>query len=157
MSVENYIKARAVHIKNREQKVFSSDRGKIADFLTKNNINALQDTSGLQYIVHNKSGGKKPALNDCVEVKYTGKFLETGKVFDKSERIAFPLSNVIPGWRLGIPLLGIGDSATLFIPSKLGYGPQGYAGAIPRDAILIFDVTLLDIKSQYDQATRTCK
>ena len=78
-------------------------------------------------------------------------------MFDKSERISFPLNGVISGWKLGIPMLGKGDSATFFIPSKLAYGPQGYPGAIPPDAALIFKVTLLDIKSEYDQEARTCK
>jgi len=90
-------------------------------------------------------------------VKYEGRFLKTGEIFDKAERIAFPLNGVIAGWKLGIPMLGKGDSGTFYIPSKLAYGPQGYAGAIPPDAILIFNVTLLEVKREFDQATRTCK
>jgi FKBP-type peptidyl-prolyl cis-trans isomerase len=90
-------------------------------------------------------------------VKYVGKLLSTGEIIDQAERVSFPLSMVIPGWRFGIPKLGIGDSATFFIPSKLAYGPQGYQGSIPKDAVLIFNVTLLDIKSEFDPATRTCK
>ena len=50
-----------------------------------------------------------------------------------------------------------GDSATFYIPSKLAYGPQGYPGAIPPDAVLIFNVTLLDVKDEYDGSTRSCK
>jgi FKBP-type peptidyl-prolyl cis-trans isomerase len=64
---------------------------------------------------------------------------------------------VIAGWKLAIPMLGVGDSATFYIPSKLAYGPQGYPGAIPPDAILIFNVKLLAVKDGFDQATRTCK
>ncbi len=157
MSVEEYMKTREAQVKKREDKIFSRDKKDIEQYLTKNNINALQDTSGLQYVIHYSRGGKKPKVEQCVEVKYTGTILETGKVFDKSEKIAFPLNGVISGWRFGIPMLGIGDSATFFIPSKLGYGPPGYAGVIPPDAVLIFKVTLLDIKSEYDQETRTCK
>jgi FKBP-type peptidyl-prolyl cis-trans isomerase len=54
-------------------------------------------------------------------------------------------------------MLGKGDSGTFFIPSKLAYGPQGYPGAIPPDAVLMFTVTLLDVKKDFDQQTRTCK
>lgn len=157
MSVEDYLKAREVHIKKREDQIFTRDTKDIGQYLTENNISALQDTSGLQYVIYNNDGGKKPSVNDCVEVKYTGTFLKTGQVFDQSEKISFPLNGVISGWKLGIPMLGKGDSATFFIPSKLAYGPQGYQGAIPPDAVLIFKVTLLDIKVEYDQATRTCK
>lgn len=157
MSEEEYLKARVVHMKNRESRILARDTKDISQYLSDNNTTAEQDTSGLQYIIHNNGGGKKPSVDDCIEVKYAGKFLKTGEVFDQSEKVSFPLGNMIPAWKVGIPMLGIGDSATFFIPSKLGYGPQGYPGAIPRDAVLIFNVTLLDVKSEYDQATRSCK
>lgn len=157
MSVEEYMKARQTYEKNREDRIFSKETKDINQYLTDSKITALQDTSGLQFIIHSNSGGAKPSPDDCVEVKYTGKFLKTGEVFDKNEKIAFPLNGVITGWKLGIPMLGKGDSGTFYIPSKLAYGPQGYPGAIPKDAILIFNVTLLDVKNEFDQATRTCK
>jgi FKBP-type peptidyl-prolyl cis-trans isomerase FkpA len=149
-TLDNYLKARETQVSKRDAK-------SIADYISEKKLTAQQDTSGLQYIIHNQSGGRKPTIDNCVEVKYTGRFMKTGQPFDQSERIAFPLNGVIAGWKLGIPLLGIGDSATLFIPSKLAYGPQGYPGAIPPDAVLIFDVTLLDVKAEFDQATRSCK
>jgi FKBP-type peptidyl-prolyl cis-trans isomerase FkpA len=145
------------YYKKREKQVMARDTKSISKYLTENKLTTQQDTSGLQYIIHSNGGGEKPTVESCVEVKYTGRFLKTGQVFDKADRIAFPLVGVIAGWKLGIPLLGKGDSATLFIPSKLAYGPQGYAGAIPPDAILIFNVTLLDIKKTFDQQTRSCK
>jgi FKBP-type peptidyl-prolyl cis-trans isomerase FkpA len=157
MSVDEFLKAREEEVKKEEARVFSQDTKDINKYLSDSSVTAQQDTSGLQYIIHNSSGGKKPKLDDCVEVKYTGRFLKTGEIFDKSEKISFPLNGVIAGWKLGIPMLGKGDSGTFYIPSKLAYGPQGYPGAIPPDAILIFNVTLLDVKKEFDQATRSCK
>ena len=144
-------------IAKREQEVLNKDTKEIQKYLSDGNLSALQDTSGLQYIIHTNGGGKKPSIDDCVEVKYTGRFLKTGEVFDQAEKVSFPLNGVITGWKLGIPMLGKGDSGTFYIPSKLAYGPQGYPGAIPPDAILIFDVTLLEVKGEFDQATRACK
>lgn len=157
MTVDEYLKVREEQLKKREIKRLDQDTKDIGKYLSDQNLTALQDTSGLQYIIHNTGGGKKPSLDDCVEVKYSGKFLKTGEVFDQAEKVAFPLNGVIAGWKLGIPMLGKGDSATFYIPSKLAYGPQGYPGAIPPDAILIFNVTLLDVKDEFDQATRSCK
>lgn len=156
-SVDAFMKEREEMLKKREARILGEDIEKIKKHLADNKLTALQDTSGLLYIIHSQSGGVKPSADDCVEVKYRGRFLKSGEEFDSAERIAFPLNGVIAGWKLGIPLLGKGDSATFYIPSKLAYGPQGYAGAIPPDAILIFDVTLLDVKHEFDQATRTCK
>lgn len=154
---EEFQKFMEEELKKREVRVFTQDTKDISKYLSDQNLTALQDTSGLQYIIHSTGDGKKPSLDDCVEVKYRGTFLKTGEVFDQADRIAFPLNGVITGWKLGIPLLGKGDSGTFYIPSKLAYGPQGYPGAIPPDAILIFNVTLLDVKDEFDQATRTCK
>jgi FKBP-type peptidyl-prolyl cis-trans isomerase FkpA len=39
----------------------------------------------------------------------------------------------------------------------LAYGPEGIPGAMPPDAVLIFDVTLLDVKKEFDQEKRQCK
>lgn len=157
MSVEEFLQAREALMKKRETRVFGEDIEKIKKYLADSNITALEDTSGVRYVIHSSSGNAKPTADDCVVVKYEGQFLETGEVFDKAESIAFPLNGVIAGWKLGIPLLGKGDSGTFYIPSKLAYGAQGYPGAIPPDAILIFKVTLLDFKDEFDQATRTCK
>ena len=157
MSVDEYMQAREEQMKRRETRILGQDTENIKKYLSESKLTALQDTSGLQYIIHNSNGGTKPTVDDCVEVKYRGRFMKTGEVFDESEKISFPLNGVIAGWKLGIPMLGKGDSGTFYIPSKLAYGPQGYPGAIPPDAVLIFDVTLLDVKSEFDQSTRTCK
>jgi FKBP-type peptidyl-prolyl cis-trans isomerase len=142
--------------KKKEGQV-GKDASIIEKYLAENKINAQQDTSGLRYVIHTNKGGSKPTIDNCVEVKYRGKFMKDGRIFDQADKVSFPLNGVIPGWQLGIPLLGVGDSATFYIPSGLAYGPQGYPNAIPPDAILIFDVELLGFGGEFDQTTRTCK
>jgi len=134
----------------------AKDAAIISKYLADNKINAQQDSSGLRYVIHTSKGGAKPTAQNCVEVKYKGTLLTEGLVFDQQEKIAFPLNRVIPGWQRAIPMLGIGDSATFFIPSGLAYGPQGAQGVIPPNAILIFDVSLLNIGNGFDQATMSC-
>ena len=133
------------------------DQNLIKKYLGDNNITAQQDSSGLYYVLYTNKGGIKPNVSQCIEVKYKGKTMVDDKVFDQSEKLAYPLNQMMEGWKLGIPLLGIGDSATLFIPSDLGYGPQGYPGVIPPNSILIFDVQLLTVGSEFDQVTKSCK
>lgn len=134
----------------------AKDEALINKYLADNNITAEKDSSGLMYVIHKHNGGPKPTVENCVEVNYKGAFLENGKVFDQQERIAFPLGRVIPGWQRAIPMLGIGDSATFYIPSGMAYGPQGAQGAIPPNAILVFDVALLSIGNGFDDATGSC-
>jgi FKBP-type peptidyl-prolyl cis-trans isomerase FkpA len=141
----------------REKIINAKDEQKIKKYLGDNKLQAQRDTSGIYYIVHNSTGSEKPTADKCVEVKYEGKLLEDGRIFDKNEKIAFSLMQVIRGWQISIPMLAKGDSGTFYIPSKLAYGPQGYPGAIPPDAVLIFKVQLLDFKNEVDPVTRTCK
>ena len=104
--------------------------------------------SGLQYKITKEGTGKSPAATDTVLVHYEGKLLD-GSVFDSSikrgEPISFPLNRVIPGWTEGLQLIKEGGKATLYIPSKLAYGPRGAGGAIGPDETLIFEVELIKI------------
>ncbi len=111
----------------------------------------LSTHSGLKYImVNTNEQGPKAEKGKTVSVHYTGYF-EDGKIFDSSvergEPIAFPLGvgRVIPGWDEGISLLRVGEKARLIIPYQLAYGEQGYPGAIPPKATLIFDVELVKV------------
>jgi FKBP-type peptidyl-prolyl cis-trans isomerase FkpA len=131
------------------------DQKQIKKYLSDNKIEAKEDTSGIHYVIHNSTGGEKPTVENCVDVNYSGKFLKTGQVFD-ANRINFWLGQVIPGWRLAIPMMAKGDSATFYIPSGLAYGPMGPQYGLPADAILIFDVRLHNI-GQADPQTGECK
>jgi FKBP-type peptidyl-prolyl cis-trans isomerase len=104
--------------------------------------------SGLQYEVISEGTGARPASTDTVRVNYEGT-LSDGSVFDSSysrgEPAEFPLNGVIPGWTEGIQLMKTGAKYKFYIPSELGYGPQGAGQVIPPYAPLIFEVELLSI------------
>jgi FKBP-type peptidyl-prolyl cis-trans isomerase FkpA len=149
MSLENFMKW-------RNEKVIARDDKMINDYLTKNNLTAVKDSTGLYIVNYTKGTGPKPTVENCVQVKYEGKLLSNGRPFDQNENISFNLAQVIRGWQIGFPQLSKGDSATFLIPSRLGYGPDGFYG-IPPDAVLLFNVTLHDFKSGFDPATNQCK
>lgn len=106
--------------------------------------------SGLQYEVVKEGKGAKPKATDVVRVHYEGKLVD-GTVFDSSRQrgqpIEFPLNRVIPGWTEGLQLMPVGSRYKFIIPANLGYGEEG-AGPIPPNAVLLFDVELLDIVRQ---------
>lgn len=155
MDKEQFNTFRIRSVNERQKKQRTREIAAIKKYLAEKNITAESDTTGLHYIIYNQTGGKKPLVENCVTVNYRGRLLKNGLEIDKNPSVTFPLGQVIEGWQLGIAKLGIGDSATLFIPSTLGYGPEGYQG-IPRDATLIFDVKVLGV-SEFDPATQTCK
>ncbi len=114
-------------------------------YLEENGIVAITDESGLRYVIHEQGNGAVPTLANSVTINYEGRFLESGEVFDAGERVTFPLANLIVGWQLGLTLLNVGGSMTLYIPSGFAYGEDG-RGSIPPNSILIFDIDLLDVR-----------
>ena len=117
--------------------------------MTNQSVEGMKATkSGLQYkVLEAGKGAVYPKVTDRVTVHYEGSLID-GTVFDSSvargKPITFGLEKVIMGWKEGIPLMVVGDKTRFFIPPNLGYGQQ-WAGDIPPNSVLVFDVELLGI------------
>lgn len=110
---------------------------------------ALVTTStGLMYRDLVVGTGSRPSSSSAtVTVRYEGRRLADGSVFDASSRhetspgagTSFPLNRVIRGWTEGLSSMAVGGRRQLIIPENLAYpgGVDGPAGT------LVFDVELL--------------
>ncbi len=105
--------------------------------------------SGLQYVVLTQGTGKKPTLKDKVKVHYHGT-LPDGTVFDSSvdrgSPATFAVEGVIAGWMEALQLMPVGSKYKVIVPPDLGYGRRGARPPIGPNAVLIFDMELLDIE-----------
>ncbi len=116
-------------------------------YLSDSNISAEVHSSGLRYVINEMGTGPQPNLCNAVSVNYKGMLISDGSVFDESSSpITFPLSNLITGWQIGIPLIKGGGSITLYIPSVYAYGERGAGNDIPANANLIFEIDLVGIQ-----------
>lgn len=124
--------------------------------------------SGLKILSLNQGDGEKPKIGQKVLVMYAG-WLPDGTLFDSNyEEVATkfnkfdqrrkegggyfpapmdysPEARLIPGFKEGLQTMKVGDKIRVFIPSHLGYGPQG-GGPIPPNSDLVFDLEITGIQ-----------
>jgi peptidylprolyl isomerase len=111
----------------------------------------VETESGLQYEELECGDGAEAQRGDTVVVHYTGT-LEDGTKFDSSldRGQPFPFTigagQVIQGWEEGIAGMKVGGKRKLTIPPDLAYGKAGRPPVIPRNATLIFEVSLVEIQ-----------
>jgi len=121
------------------------DENRILSYIEANSLDATATGTGLHYVISEQGTGQQPLASSTVKVAYKGYYTD-GSVFDQSDNtgISFSLAQVIAGWTEGIPFFKEGGKGVLLIPSALGYGSQG-SGGIPGNAVLIFDVHLIEV------------
>ncbi len=128
----------------KEKSQAEKDDEIITNYLAENNLEAEKHSSGLYYRITEEGSGGHPDISSTVEVKYKG-YLTNDQVFDETtggKTIKFPLSDLIYGWQIGIPLLQKGGKGKFFVPSAMGYGSRAI-GTIPANSVLIFDIELV--------------
>jgi len=118
--------------------------------------------SGVRYRIVEPGVGDKPVQTSGILMKYSGILFDSltfnsgsfsGKPFDSNAAPTqyYPLYNLIPGMRTTLSLVPKGTRVQMIIPSGAAYAeserydPQNGELIIPKNSILFFDVTLLDV------------
>ena len=124
-----------------------SEKPAMVAYCNARNINYMEQNRGLLYqIMDPGNGTSTPADTSVVTVHYVGKLLN-GSTFDSSVTpFTSRLSQLIDGWKIGIPLIKKGGKIKLIIPSALGYSCTGAPPIIPGNSPLFFEVSLVDVK-----------
>ncbi len=126
------------------------EKGKAAGYLAARSKEkgAVKTESGAIVIPVKEGTGASPTAADKVKVHYTGKLVD-GKVFDSSvqrgQPAEFPLNGVVKCWTEALQKMKVGGKATVVCPSEIAYGERGSPPVIPGNAVLTFDIELLDI------------
>jgi FKBP-type peptidyl-prolyl cis-trans isomerase len=86
-------------------------------------------------------------------VKYAASFVNSEGIkqeLDKSDPTAtYAVKDVIAGWQNILPLMKEGDHWQVFVPASLAYGiPGSNGGEIPKNAVVIYDMELVDVISE---------
>jgi len=106
--------------------------------------------SGLQYrvVASGPPESPHPLVSSACVCHYRGSLVD-GTEFDSShsrgEPAVFAPQQVIGGWTEALQLMRAGDKWELAIPPELGYGAYGMPPRIPPDAVLLFELELLEV------------
>jgi FKBP-type peptidyl-prolyl cis-trans isomerase len=107
--------------------------------------------TGVYYMVARNGTGRRPLATDSVTINIRG-FLPEGTVFEDTYTTNRPFTttpiNLIPGMRDAIQIMPEGSSWRIFIPNSQAYGANGIQGMIPAYSALVFDVDLIEVKSE---------
>jgi len=107
-----------------------------------------QASSGILYkVLKPGTGDAHPTDADITLVNYTGKLLD-GTTFDASQQpTPMPVKGVVPGVSEALKLMTKGAKYRFWIKPNLAYGDKAN-GPIPAHSVLVFDLELLDWKSE---------
>ena len=137
----------------RGARQLKQDEATILTYLKRKKAVARRTPGGTYYLVTRPGKGKLPQKGQTVSVLYRGTLLSTGQEFDASAKhgntpfdFVLGQGQVIAGWDQGVAMLPKGAKAVLYIPSPLGYGERGAGADIPANAVLRFEVEVVNVK-----------
>lgn len=135
---------------------------RIKNYIAHEKLSVKQSPDSLFYQITQPGTGPNVAAGDTVVVNYVGHFLN-GKIFDTSIKdtavqakkyepmhpykpihVVAGAHMVVPGWDETLLLLNKGAKATVVMPSKLAYGPNGFQAVGPYTP-LAFTIEVVDI------------
>ena len=125
-----------------------ADMQLINEMITTGKIDVKENQGGVYYKMIKEGTGRQVSVSDTVVAFYKGYLFNNGLVFDqtKEKPATFPLSRLIKGWQIGLPLCKVGGKIKLVIPSDLAYTIRTRSAKIPPNSILVFEIEVVEVK-----------
>lgn len=136
--------------KSRSKGSAGNNRKLGEDFLFRNSKKeeVTETGSGLQYLVVEEKNGAKPAMSDTVNIHQRALLLD-GKILEDTYRKNKPeevkINELIEGLKEGLQMMSVGSRYKFWVPAYLAWGRKGTGNKIPPNAVLSFDIRVIDI------------
>lgn len=136
--------------RSRSKGSVGNNRKSGEDFLTQNRqkseVNVTE--SGLQYSIVEEVDGDKPDMFDVVKIHQRALLLD-GKILEDTYRQNQPdevrVEELIEGLQEGLQMMSVGSRYKFWVPADLAWGRKGTGNKIPPNAVLSFDIRLVEI------------
>ena len=111
----------------------------------------MKDTrSGLWFMICDNGNGEKAATGKIATIEYTVSLLDSVICYSSetlgTKTFKLGYGGVEAGLEEGVLLMRVGDKARMIMPPYLAHGLIGDGDCIPRRAIIIYDVKLINLK-----------
>lgn len=131
-----------------DQVASGTDQQMLMEYIDNHSISAIKHNSGLYYSIESFGDGEFPTLCSSIKVDFNG-FLTTGTKFEYGNDVLLNMKVLLPGWRIGVPLVKPGGKIKLYLPPSLAYGYQGKKDdngnqIVPGNSIVIYEVSLAE-------------
>ena len=126
------------------------EKALINDAIASKKIDTTGIKNGVYYQMLKEGTGALVNITDTVTLNYKLTLLVDGKLIEetKDKPATFPLSRLIKGWQIGVPLCKVGGKIKLIIPSALAYSMRSRSKDFPPNSILVFEIEVLGTKSK---------
>jgi len=138
--------------KSRNKGSAGNNRKLGEDFLLQNSKKegVTKTYSGLQFLVVEDKNGTNPGISDTIIIHQRALLLD-GKILIDTYRLNKPdeviISELIEGLQEGLQLMSVGSRYKFWVPAELAWGRKGSGNKIPPNAVLFFDIRLVDVLS----------
>ena len=133
----------------------------IQQYIQDNNINATGTDSGLFYEITSSTNGQAIEDGDSVTIHFVATLVNgfivdsTSRFFDRPDGILMGITNIPFGLFEGIKLMKEGETATLLVPSYIGYGANAGSPVpppnLPPFSTIVYEVEVIDVRSEEEQ------
>ena len=136
--------------KQRSKGSAGNNRKTGEDFLIQNaqKTGVIELSSGLQYLIVEQKEGDKPGMFDTILIHQRALLLD-GKILEDTYRQNKPdkvkIDELIEGLQEGLQMMEAGSRYKFWVPSELAWGKKGTGNKIPPNAVLSFDIRLVEI------------
>lgn len=129
---------------------YANEDEAINDYVTRLGYNMQKTQRGVRYYIFNKKENVRVRGKQLVEIKYSAKLLDGTLCYtsDSTGNLEFEMGKTdLPvGLQEGLMQMSKGEKALLISPSNLGYGLTGDGAYIPPNAVLVYEVEIIDVK-----------
>ena len=127
---------------------YKREKEQIENAIVEGKSEKLTYKDGIYFAMMREGTGKQVSLTDSIVVLVNGYLFHNKAVFwqQLDKPITFPLSRLIKGFQLGLPLCRVGSKIKLIIPSLYAYNIATSSPLFYPNSTLAFEIELLDVK-----------